>query len=145
MERFDRRSFLKLQQALSSAPVLRLPDFTMIFIVECDASGGGIGAVLQQEGQPVAFFSRQLAARHQKLASYERELIGLAKAVQHWWPYLWGHPFLIRTDHYSLKYLLEQRLITPSQQHWLSKLMCYDFTVEYQLVISIKLQMLYLE
>lgn len=96
-------AFQKLQQALSSAPVLRLPDFTMNFTVECDASGVGIGAVMQQEGQPIAFFSRQLAARHQKLAAYERELIGLAKAVQHWRPYLWERPFLIRTDQYSLK------------------------------------------
>lgn len=73
-----------------------------------------------------------MAARHFKLAAYERELTGLAKAVQHWRPYLWGKSFLIRTDHYSLKYLLEQRHTTSPQQHWINKLMGFDFCVEYK-------------
>jgi len=45
---------------------------------------------------------------------------------------LWGRHFLIRTDHYSLKFLLDQRIITSPQQHWLSKLMGFDFAVEYR-------------
>ncbi|XP_068648893.1 uncharacterized protein [Aristolochia californica] len=77
-------------------------------------------------------FSGQLAVRRHKLAAYERELIGLAKAVQHWKPYLWGRAFLIRTDHYSLKFLLEQCLTTSPQQHWISKLLGFDFSVEYR-------------
>jgi hypothetical protein len=121
-----------LKQALQTAPVLRLPDFAVPFVVECDASGTGIGAVLQQEGHPVAYYSRKLADRHVKLAAYERELIGLSKAIRHWRPYLWGRPFVVRTDHASLKFLLDQALVTPSQQHWLSKLMGFDFSVEYK-------------
>ena len=88
--------------------------------------------MLQQKGHPIAFFSRKLAERHHKLAAYERELIGLAKAVTHWRPYLWGHKFSIKTDHFSLKFLLEQRLTTSPQQHWVSKLMGFDFSVEYR-------------
>lgn len=80
----------------------------------------------------MAFFSRKLADRHHKLPAYERELIGLAKEVAHWRPYLWGQHFLIKTDHYSLKFLLDQRLSTSSQQHWVSKLLGFDFTVEYR-------------
>ncbi|XP_068649598.1 uncharacterized mitochondrial protein AtMg00860-like [Aristolochia californica] len=84
------QAFQQLKEALASAPVLQLPDFDESFVVECDASGGSIGAVLQQLGHPIAYFSLQLGQHHDKLAAYERELIGLAKAIQHWWPYLWG-------------------------------------------------------
>ncbi|XP_068639334.1 uncharacterized mitochondrial protein AtMg00860-like [Aristolochia californica] len=103
-------SFQQLKEALSSTPVLQLLDFDELVVVECDALGGGIGAVLQQQGHLIAYFSQQLG--HHKLAAYERELIGLANTIQNWWPYLWGCPFLIQTDHCSLKYLLEQRLTT---------------------------------
>lgn len=86
-------SFQTLKQALTSATVLQLPNFVEEFIIECDASRGGIGAVLQQNSHLIAFFSRQLAVRHHKLAVYERKLIGVVKAVQHWRPYLWASHF----------------------------------------------------
>jgi hypothetical protein len=109
-----------------------MPDFTKTFVVECDASFHGFGAVLIQEGHPIAFFSRPVAPRHLALAAYERELIGLVHAVRHWRPYLWGRRFLIKTDHYNLKYLLDQRLATIPQHHWVGKLLGFDFTVEYK-------------
>jgi hypothetical protein len=52
--------------------------------------------------------------------------------VRHWHPYLWGSTFLIRTDHFGLKYLLDQKLSTIPQHQWASKLMGFDFRVEYQ-------------
>lgn len=73
-----------------------------------------------------------IAPRHAKLAAYERELIGLVMAVKHWRPYLWGRAFIIRSDHYSLKYILDQRLSTIPQHQWVSKLLGYDFSVEYK-------------
>jgi hypothetical protein len=125
-------AFGALKAAVTSAPVLTMPDFTKTFVVECDASSHGFGAVLTQEGHPVAFFSRPIAPRHQALAAYERELIGLVQAVRHWRPYLWGRCFVVKTDHYSLKYLLDQRLSTIPQHHWVGKLLGFTFTVEYR-------------
>jgi hypothetical protein len=125
-------AFQALKRALTTGPVLQMPDFDKLFLVDCDASGVGFGAVLHQGAGPVAFFSRPFAARHLKLAAYERELIGLVQAVRHWRPYLWGRQFLVRTDHYSLKYLLDQRLSTVPQHQWISKLFGFDFTVEYR-------------
>lgn len=107
--------------------MLALPDFTKEFVLECDASELILELYLQQEDHPIAFFSWKLAELHHKLAAYERELIGLAKVVLHWRSYLWGWRFLIRTDLYSLKYLLVQRLSTSPQIHWISKLLGYDF------------------
>jgi hypothetical protein len=117
-------AFGALKAVVTSAPVLAMPDFTKTFVVECDASSHRFGAVLVQEGHPVAFFSRPIAPRHQALAAYERELIGLVQAVRHWRPYLWGWCFVVKTDHYS--YLLDQRLAT------VGKLLGFDFTVEYR-------------
>ena len=73
-----------------------------------------------------------MAPHHAKLPAYERELIGLVKAVRHWRPYLWGRSFVVRTDHHSLKFILDQRLSTIPQHNWVSKLSGYDLTVEYR-------------
>jgi len=125
-------AFDALKSAVSSAPVLAMPDFAKPFTVECDASSRGFGAVLIQEGHPIAFFSRPIAPRHRALAAYERELIGLVPVVRHWRPYLWGRRFLVKTDHYSLKFLLDQWLSTIPQHHWVGKLLGFDFAVEYK-------------
>lgn len=77
--------------------------------MDCDASDTGFGVILHQGGggRPLALFSRPFAARHSKLVPYERELISLVQAVRRWRPYLWGQRFLVRTDHYNLKFLLD--------------------------------------
>lgn len=82
--------------------------------------------------RPLAFFNRTFAACHHKLSAYERELIGLIQAVQHWRPYLWGRHFIARTDHYSLKYQLDQLLSTVPQHQWVNKLFGFDFAGEYR-------------
>jgi hypothetical protein len=73
-----------------------------------------------------------MAPRHIKLAAYERELIGLVQAVKHRRAYFWGRMFVVKTDHYSLKYLLDQCQATIPQHQWVSKLMGFDFAVEYK-------------
>ena len=115
-----------------SAPVLALPDYTIPFTIETDASGLGIGAVLMQRGRPLAFLSKGLAKKHQGLSTYEKELLASVLATQKWYTYLQGHHFIIKTDHQSLKYLLEQRLSTLLQQNWLAKLMGLDYEISYK-------------
>jgi hypothetical protein len=56
----------------------------------------------------------------------------LVKAVCHWLPYLWTGPFVVHIDHYSLKYLLDQRLSTILRHAWVSKLFGFQFTVEFK-------------
>jgi hypothetical protein len=125
-------AFWALKAALTTGPVLQMPGFDKPFTVDTDASGLGFGAVPHQGAGPLAFFSRPFAAYHLKLVAYERELIGVVQAVRHWRPYLWGHHFVIRTDHFSLKYLLDQHLSTVPKHQWVSKLFGFDIDVEYR-------------
>ncbi|WVZ86017.1 LOW QUALITY PROTEIN: hypothetical protein U9M48_032864 [Paspalum notatum var. saurae] len=122
-------AFAALKAAVTTAPVLAMPDFTKTFVVECDASSHGFGAVLIRDGHPIAFFGRPMAPRHRALAAYERELIGLVRAVRHRRPYLWGRRFIVKTDHYVP---WTRRLATIPQHHWVGKLLGFDFTVEYK-------------
>ena len=81
------------------APVRQLPDFKKSFVVETDASGGGIGAVLMQKEHPIVFLSKTLSAKNLELLVYEKELLALAMAVTKWRHYLVENHFIIRTDH----------------------------------------------
>ena len=81
-------AFRALKTALISAPVLFLPDFNLQFEVETDASSHGIRAVLQQKGHPIAFISRKLGPKWQRLSIYEKELLAIVFAVQRWSQYL---------------------------------------------------------
>ncbi|KAH9699581.1 hypothetical protein KPL71_024420 [Citrus sinensis] len=125
-------AFDQLKTALTSPPVLRLPDFSQRFVIECDASGIGIGAILSQQNKLVAYFSEALKGSALALSTYEKEMLAIIKSIRKWRPYLLGKPFTIRTDQKSLKYLLEQRITTPAQTRWLPKILGYDYEIEYK-------------
>ena len=79
-------AFHQLKLAISSPPVLALPDFTKTFTVECDASGSGIVVVLMQEQQPIASHSQVLKGTALALSIYEKELLALISTVKKWRP-----------------------------------------------------------
>ena len=117
---------------MASAPLLALPDFSKEFTIEADASQSGIGAVLSQGGRPVAYFSKGLSPKHQLLSVYGKEMLAILVAVKKWSSYVIGRHFKIRTDHHSLKFLLDQRTHTPAQQQWILKMMGFDYEVCYR-------------
>ena len=108
-------AFQKLKDLLVSTPVLALPNFDKEFVVEADASSIGIGVVLMQDNHPIAFISRSLNVQQWSLSTYEKGLLAVVFAVQKWRHYLLPKKFVIRTDHRSLKYILDQRLATAFQ------------------------------
>jgi transposase InsO family protein len=100
-----------------------MPNFSIPFEIECDAAGRGIGAVLMQNKQPIAYFSKALSDNNLSKSVYEKELMALVHAIQHWRHYLLGKEFVVYTDHRSLKHFLQQRISSPDQQCWLAKLL----------------------
>ena len=108
-------AFEQLKQTVTCPPVLALLDFNETFVVKCDASGLGAGAVLMQKGKPLAYMSQPLKGKYVALSTYEREIYVVMLAVQKWRPYLMGQEFIIRIDQHSLKHLLEQRIHTLVQ------------------------------
>lgn len=101
------RAFQTLKATMVTTPMLVFPDYNKTFILECDASGIGMGVVLMQEGHPIVFIGKAVAPKHLGLSTYEKELMAVVYAVKKWGHYLLGRYFIIRTDHFSLKYILD--------------------------------------
>lgn len=125
-------SFTAVKQALCNAPVLALPDFNKTFCIETDACKSGVGAVLLQEGHPLAFISKALGIKTQGLSTYEKEYLAILIAVEQWRPYLLHAEFIIFTDQKSLVHLNDQRLHTPWQQRVFTKLLGLQYKVVYK-------------
>ncbi|XP_071727216.1 uncharacterized mitochondrial protein AtMg00860-like [Rutidosis leptorrhynchoides] len=89
-------AFQKLKQQMIQAPVLALPDFKKEFTIETDASGIGIGAILQQGGYPIAYMSKTLSSQHQSLSTYEKEFLAVIIALDKWRGYLLDRHFKIK-------------------------------------------------
>ncbi|KAF8049025.1 hypothetical protein N665_2321s0002 [Sinapis alba] len=104
-------AFDHLIQAMVQAPVLSLPDFSEPFIIESDASGTGLGAVLMQKKNPIAYFSHVITEKEQLKPIYELSCANRPK---------------------ELEYLLEQREVNLEYQKWLHKLLGYDFEIVYK-------------
>ena len=83
-------AFEKLKQALVTAPVLALPSFKEPFTLETNVGGVKIGAVLAQNGHPIAYFSNKLNSKMQKQSAYTRELFAITKALAKIRHYLLG-------------------------------------------------------
>uniref|UniRef100_A0A669CP14 ribonuclease H n=1 Tax=Oreochromis niloticus TaxID=8128 RepID=A0A669CP14_ORENI len=129
-------AFAQLKEALTRAPVLAYPDARKPFIVDTDASNVGVGAVLSQQGKAgkrvVAYFSRALGRAERNYCVTRRELLAVVLAVRHFWPYLHGCRFLLRTDHASLTWLLNFKHPEGQVVRWLEVLQGYDFEIQHR-------------
>ena len=99
-------SFNTLKSKLTTPPVSAYPRFTVPFIVSTDASDKTIGGVLSQvqngHEQVVAYWSRQLQKAERNYSTIEREALAVVGAVKEFYPYLYGFPFKLLTDHNPL-------------------------------------------
>jgi hypothetical protein len=137
-------TFEKMKQVMSSCPVLALPDFTQPFVLECDASEIGRGVVLMQSDHPIAFESRKLREYERHYSIYDKEMLAIMHALTKFRQYLVGNKFKVKTDHNSLKFLVEQKDLSERQQKWINKIQDYDFEIEYVTNIVQQILLLYL-
>lgn len=126
------QAFIRPKQAMTESPVLALPNFEETFILETDASGLGMGAVLIQQGHPICYFSKKFCPKLLISSTYVRELHAITAAVKKWRTYLLGRKFIIHTDQRSLKELMTQVIQTPEQQHYLAKLLGFTYEIVYK-------------
>jgi hypothetical protein len=80
----------------------------------------------------LAFTSKQLSERNLGKSIYEKEMVAIIHVIDLCCPYLLGQCFQIKIDHQSLKYFLEQRISSPEQQKWVTKLFGYDYEIIYK-------------
>lgn len=126
------QAFHTIKDLMCKAPILKLPDFSKPFEVECDACGTGIGAVLVQEGRPVAFFSEKLSKTRLNYSTYDKEFYAMIRALEHWSHYLKVQPFILYTDHESLKNIHGQQKLNPRHARWVEFLQTFNFSAKYK-------------
>jgi ribonuclease HI len=125
-------AFSNLKSITSTPPVLALPNFSKPFVLEVDASGTGIGAILMQEGRPISFLSKSLGPKAMAASTYEKEAMAILEALEKWKHYLASTSVIIRTDLQSLKYIQDQRIVDGIQHKLLIKLLGFNYKVEYK-------------
>ena len=99
-------AFSILKEKLIYQLVLVLPDLMKSFEIQCDACGHSLGVILLQEGHAIAYKSRRLNDHKKNLDIYEKELLAIMHALDTWKLCLLKTPFILCTNHQSLKYLL---------------------------------------
>ncbi|GKC79271.1 putative reverse transcriptase domain-containing protein, partial [Tanacetum coccineum] len=124
-------AFQTLKQKLYSAPILALPEGTEDFMVYCDASLKGYGAVLMQREKVIAYASRQLKVHEENYTTHDLELEAIIFALRLWRHYLYGTKYVVFTDHKSLQYILNQNELNLRQRRWIELLSDYCCEIRY--------------
>ncbi|KAK4382232.1 Retrovirus-related Pol polyprotein from transposon.6 [Sesamum angolense] len=127
-------AFDKLKESLTSAPVIRSPDWNLPFEIMCDASNHAIGAVLGQrigkEPHVIYYASRMLDNTQSNYTTTEKELLAVVFALEKFRHYLLGTKVVVFSDHAALKYLLSKKEAKPRLIRWILLLQEFDLTIK---------------
>ncbi|GKA15201.1 putative reverse transcriptase domain-containing protein [Tanacetum coccineum] len=122
-----------LSKKLCSAPILTLPEGSENFVVYCDASRKGLGAVLMQREKVIVYASRQLKIHEKNYTTHDLELGAVVFALKMWRHYLYSTKCVVFTDHKSLQHILDQKELNMIQHRRLELLSDYDCEIHYHL------------
>ena len=126
-------SFQNLKTLLTTAPILTLPVEGKNFIVYCDASYSGLGAVIMQERNVIAYASRQLKVHERNYPTHDLELAAVAFALRQWRHYLYGVKCEVCSDDRSLQYVFTHKYLNLRHRRWMELLKDNDITILYHL------------
>ncbi|GKF20693.1 putative reverse transcriptase domain-containing protein, partial [Tanacetum coccineum] len=101
------------------------------FVIYCDASHQGLGAVLMQREKVIAYAYRQLKPHEENYTTHDLELGAVVFALKIWRHYLYGTKFTVFTDHKSLQHIIDQKELNIIQRRWLEFLADYDCEIRY--------------
>ncbi|GJZ79587.1 putative reverse transcriptase domain-containing protein [Tanacetum coccineum] len=124
-------AFQLLKEKLCSARILALPEESEDFIIYCDASIKGLGTVLMERENVIAYASRQLKIHEKNYTTHDMELGAVVFALKIWRHYLYGTKCTMFTDHKSLQHILDQKELNMRQRCWLELLSDYDCEIHY--------------
>ncbi|GKC40906.1 putative reverse transcriptase domain-containing protein, partial [Tanacetum coccineum] len=131
IRQFLEAAFQLIKRKLCSAPILALLEGSKYFIVYCDASIKGLGAVLMQREKVIAYASRQLKIHEKNYTTHDLELGAVVFALKMWRHYLYGTKCTVFTDHKSLQHILDQKELNMRQRCWLELLSDYYCEIRY--------------
>lgn len=112
---------------MTSSPVIILLDLRKSFIIQCDACGISVGAMLMQDGWVVAYESRNLQGLERTMQVYEKELLAVVHALSSWRHYFLGADFVVQIDHQTLRYFLTQTKLSEKHMRWANFLSMFHF------------------
>lgn len=127
-------AFNRLKQLVTEAPVLKYFEPSQELTLQSDACGTGLGAVLTQNGQPIAFASRALSDAETRYAQIEEELLAIEFSLEKFHQYKYGRPLTVQSDHKPLEVIYKKPLHRAPKrlQRLLLRLLVYDVTLVYR-------------
>ena len=129
-------AFEMLKKRLTESPILAYPTSDGEFILDCDASHTGLGAVLSQiqDGaeKVIEFYSKTLSKPEQNYCATRKELLAIVKAIEHFNCYLYGRKFRVRSDHSALRWLLSFKNPEGQMARWIERLQGFDFDIQHR-------------
>ncbi|GBG72566.1 hypothetical protein CBR_g12136 [Chara braunii] len=129
-------AFTRLKEALIRAPLLKLPDPTLPFVLTTDASQYGVGAVLQQDDgnglQPIEYMSKKIKTKKLQDSTYEKELYALVSALKHWTLFLLGRHFKIFSYHSTLQWMKSQGELNDKLACYIQFIDMFDFELRHK-------------
>lgn len=126
------KAFKEIKSRMTNALVMRLPDFSKVFEVSCDAFGVGIRGILTQERHPVGYFSEKLNEARQRYSTYNKVFYAVVQALRYWRHYLLPQEFVLFSDHEALKYIGSQKKLSPMHAKWVGFLQEYTFVLKHK-------------